>query len=72
MNFKIFRDRRSMGKAAAEQAAAAIRSAIRHHGSARIVAATAASQKEFLEELASAPQLTGGWWKPSTWMNISG
>jgi len=55
MNFKIFHDRRSMGKAAADQAAAAIRFAIQDHGSARIVAATAAAQKEFLEELASAP-----------------
>jgi len=57
MNFKIFRDRRSMGKTAADQAAAAIRSAIQDHSSARIVAATAASQKEFLEELASAPDI---------------
>jgi len=57
MNFKIFHDRRSMGKAAAEQAATAIRAAIQDHGSARIVAATAASQKEFLEELASAPEI---------------
>ena len=55
MNFKIFHDRRSMGKAAADQAAAAIRAAILDHGSARIVAATAASQKEFLEELTIAP-----------------
>ena len=57
MNFKIFHDRRSMGKAAAEQAAVAIRSAIQEHGSARIVAATAASQKEFLEELTKAPEI---------------
>jgi glucosamine-6-phosphate deaminase len=55
MNFKTFHDRRSMGKAAADQAAAAIRAAILDHGSARIVAATAASQKEFLEELTIAP-----------------
>ena len=55
MKFEIFNDRRSMGKAAASQAAAAIRAAILDHGSARIVAATAASQKEFLEELTSAP-----------------
>jgi glucosamine-6-phosphate deaminase len=55
MKFEIFNDRRSMGKAAASQAAAAIQAAILNHGSARIVAATAASQKEFLEELTSAP-----------------
>ena len=46
-----------MGKAAAGQAAAAIRGAIFDHGSARIVAATAASQKEFLEELTGAPAI---------------
>jgi glucosamine-6-phosphate deaminase len=57
MNFRIFHDRRSMGKAAADQAAAAIRAAILDRGSARIVAATAASQKEFLEELTSAPEI---------------
>ena len=57
MNFRIFHDRRSLGKAAANQAAAAIRAAILDHGSARIVAATAASQKEFLEELTSAPTI---------------
>jgi len=57
MNFKVFHDRRSMGKAAAEQAAAAIRAAILERGSARIVAATAASQKEFLEELSIAPDI---------------
>lgn len=34
-----------MGKAAADQAAVAIRVAILDHGSARIVAATAASQR---------------------------
>jgi len=55
MNFRIFHDRRSIGKAAADQAAAAIRAAILDRGSARIVAATAASQKEFLEELTGAP-----------------
>ena len=57
MNFRIFHDRRSIGKAAAEQAAGAIRAAILDRGSARIVAATAASQKEFLEALTSAPEI---------------
>jgi|SRR5215831_10634994 len=55
MNFEIFHDRRALGVAAAKQASTAIRSAIQDHGSARIVAATAASQKEFLEELTQAP-----------------
>jgi glucosamine-6-phosphate deaminase len=55
MDFKIFDDRQSLGNAAAAQAAAAIRRAIYDHGRARIVAATAASQKEFLEALTDAP-----------------
>ena len=55
MDFKIFDDRNSLGKAAAEQAADAIRKAIAERGSARIVAATAASQKEFLEALTVVP-----------------
>jgi glucosamine-6-phosphate deaminase len=55
MDFKIFDDRDSMGEAAAAQAAAAIRRAILDRGKARIVAATAASQKEFLDALTRAP-----------------
>ena len=55
MDFKIFDDRNSLGKAAANQAASAIRQAIGARGSARVVAATAASQKEFLEALTTVP-----------------
>jgi glucosamine-6-phosphate deaminase len=51
MEIKVFADRNSMAIAAAEQAAAAIRRALEQRGHARIVAATAASQKEFLEDL---------------------
>src|SRR3954469_23409829 len=54
MDFKVFDDRNTLGQAAADQAAAAIKRAILDHGHARIVAATAASQKEFLEALTSA------------------
>jgi glucosamine-6-phosphate deaminase len=54
MNVKVFGNKRSLGEAAAYQAAAAIRNAIRERGLARIVAATAASQAEFLECLTSA------------------
>jgi len=50
---KVFSDKRSLGEAAAHQAATAIRNAIRDRGCARIVAATAASQVEFLECLTS-------------------
>ena len=53
MNVKVFSEKRSMGEAAADQAATAIRNAIRDRGLARIVAATAASQVEFLECLSS-------------------
>ena len=45
----------SLGRAAAVQAAAAIRSAIAERGQARVVAASAASQFEFLEALTAAP-----------------
>jgi len=57
MDIKVFCDRNAMAKAAAGQAADAIRKAIRTKGGARIVAATAASQKEFLENLTSAPDI---------------
>lgn len=46
-----------MGVAAAKHAAATIRSALRERNHARIVAATAASQKEFLEELTGASDI---------------
>lgn len=44
-----------MAAAAAQQAANAIRRAIAEHGKARVVAATAASQQAFLENLTQAP-----------------
>lgn len=52
---KIFSDKTSLGRAAAEQAATAIKSAIADHGHARIIAATAASQLEFLDALTKIP-----------------
>lgn len=55
MLIRLFKDRSSLGQAAADQAAAAIRHAIRERGSARIVAATAASQLEFLDTLTKSP-----------------
>jgi len=55
MLIKVFNDKASLGKAAAEQAATAIRGAIAEHRQARIIAATAASQKEFLDSLTSSP-----------------
>ena len=55
MDIRVFDDKDALGRTAATQAAAAIRQAILDRGQARIVAATAASQKEFLEALTSAP-----------------
>src|SRR5258708_16649808 len=57
MVLKVFTDRVSLGKAAADQAATALRRAIREHGQARIIAATAASQLEFLDALTKAPNI---------------
>ena len=54
MVVRLFRDKISLGRSAAEQAAAAIRRAIRERGQARIIAATGASQLEFLEALTQA------------------
>jgi glucosamine-6-phosphate deaminase len=50
----LFRDKISLGHAAAEQAAAAIRRAIQERGVGRILVATGASQLEFLEALTQA------------------
>jgi glucosamine-6-phosphate deaminase len=55
MLIKVFEDRVSLGQAAAEQAASAIRRAITERGRARIIAATAASQLEFLDVLTKMP-----------------
>ncbi len=57
MNLKLFPDRASLGRAAADQAANAIRRAIADRGRARIIAATAASQLEFLDALTKAPDI---------------
>src|SRR5271169_5654005 len=57
MVLKVFNDKVSLGKAAAEQAASAIRCAIRDHSQARVIAATAASQLEFLDALTKAADI---------------
>lgn len=57
MLIRVFQDKRSLGSAAAEQASAAIRKAIAQHGASRIVVATAASQREFLESLTADPNI---------------
>lgn len=57
MLIRIFNDKSSLGKAAAEQAATAIRKALATRGRARIIAATAASQREFLEALTQSSDI---------------
>ena len=49
MNLRVFPDKYSLARAAAEAAATTIREAITERGQARIIAATGASQFEFLE-----------------------
>jgi glucosamine-6-phosphate deaminase len=51
MILKVFEDKPSLARTAADQAATTIRSAIANHGSARVIAATGASQLEFLDAL---------------------
>jgi glucosamine-6-phosphate deaminase len=57
MIIKLFKDKRSLASAAAEQATGHIRDAISKKGSARIIAATGASQFEFLDALTAAPDI---------------
>ena len=57
MLLKVFNDKVALGNAAAEQAASAIRRAIAQHGCARIIAATAASQFEFLGALTRTKEI---------------
>src|SRR5436309_14842158 len=51
MNIKVFKDKFSLARAAADQAATIIRKAISDKGAARMIAATGASQFEFLDAL---------------------
>jgi glucosamine-6-phosphate deaminase len=55
VQIKILADKLSMGHAAAEHAARSLRQVLADAGEARIIAATGASQFEFLEALTSAP-----------------
>src|SRR3954463_3924349 len=51
MNIKVFKDKFTLARVAADQAATIIRKAISDKGTARIIAATGASQFEFLDAL---------------------
>lgn len=57
MQIVVFPDKLQLAKAAAKDAAAALRLAIENQGRARIIAATGASQFEFLEELTKASDI---------------
>jgi glucosamine-6-phosphate deaminase len=57
MKLRLEPDRRAMSAAAARHAAASLRQVIARTGNARIVAATGASQLEFLQELTSQPDV---------------
>ena len=57
MVIKIYEDKTSLGRAAAEQAAVSLRQAIQEGGRARIIAATGASQFEFLDALTAMPAI---------------
>lgn len=57
MIVRVYEDKEALGRAAAEEAAAALRRAIEERGRARLIAATGASQFEFLAALTSLPRL---------------
>jgi glucosamine-6-phosphate deaminase len=57
MIVRVFEDKSSLGRAAAEQAASAIRHAIGERELARIIAATGTSQIEFLDALTKADNI---------------
>jgi glucosamine-6-phosphate deaminase len=57
MATKIYDDKISLSRAAAEQAANSLRTAIENFGRARIIAATGASQFEFLDALTAMPNI---------------
>ena len=55
MLLRVFKDKIAVGRAAADQGAIAIRRALAERGRARIIAASAASQLQFLDALTKAP-----------------
>jgi glucosamine-6-phosphate deaminase len=57
LQIKIVDNKKTLGQVAAEHAAKSLRDAIRENGGARIVAATGASQFEFLDALTSAADI---------------
>jgi glucosamine-6-phosphate deaminase len=60
VDIKIFQEKQALAKAAANDAAAIIRNSITQRSRARIIAATGASQFEFLEVLTGLPEIDWG------------
>jgi glucosamine-6-phosphate deaminase len=60
VDIKIFPDKQALASAAADRAATIIRHSITQRGRARIIAATGASQFEFLEALTGLPEIDWG------------
>ena len=60
MHIKTYVDRQTMSRAAARQAAGVLRAALAATGHARIIAATGASQFDFLEALTDTPGINWG------------
>ncbi len=60
MDIRVFDSKQELGRAAAERAAAAIAEAVAGRGEARVIAATGASQFEFLDALTATPGVAWG------------
>jgi glucosamine-6-phosphate deaminase len=60
MDVRVFDSKQDLGRATAERAAAAIAEAIVRAGEARVIAATGASQFEFLDALTATPGVDWG------------
>ncbi|HVR71069.1 MAG TPA: glucosamine-6-phosphate deaminase [Vicinamibacteria bacterium] len=67
IDIRILPDKRALGAAAAAEAAAILADAIARQGHANVVAATGASQFEFLDALASAPGIA---WKKAVFFHL--
>jgi glucosamine-6-phosphate deaminase len=57
LRIRVLKDKISLGRAAAKHAATSLRAAIKPTGRARLIAATGASQFEFLDTLTSLPDI---------------
>ena len=67
MNIQIFRSKQELGQAAAADAARIIRQAITERGRAYLIAATGASQFEFLDALVRQPDID---WAKTTFFHL--